>query len=376
MFRKLFIAILLFFALALVVASYGAQLSPSVFWPLGFSGLAFYGLLAVNVFLLFLSVFRPGWYSLIPFLAIALCYQSISNLFSFHLPVKPQNDNLKVMTWNVRNFDLYNWSNNKGTRLKMMEQIRRERPDILCMQEYYTDNSIDFNNTGYLRDSLGMKYFYFRPTAKLTIQPKSKIHKILWKNKPLQQQWGLAIFSRYPITDTGHIHFENSHLNDCIFANVIASGKTYTVYSTHFQSVKLDADDYVTLQALEENAFTSRYSFYKIISKMKHAYKKRGEQVDLVKEHVAQCKHPVLLCGDFNDPPISYSYNQLTENLRDAFVEKGFGVGSTYLHRLSLFRIDYILHSPSLSTHSYYRIKNTLSDHYPVVATFNTNLPQ
>ena len=74
----------------------------------------------------------------------------------------------------------------------------------------------------------------------------------------------------------------------------------------------------------------------------------------------------MILCGDFNDTPLSYTYRQLSRKLTDSFIEKGRGIGNTYIGEFPSFRIDYVLHSPTLYTVGYTREDITLSDHYPI----------
>jgi endonuclease/exonuclease/phosphatase (EEP) superfamily protein YafD len=77
------------------------------------------------------------------------------------------------------------------------------------------------------------------------------------------------------------------------------------------------------------------------------------------------------LCGDFNDTPVSYSYNQLTKNLGDSFTGSGRGLGATYIGRLPSYRIDYILHSEDLTPLNFQVSKIRLSDHYPISCYFS-----
>ena len=68
--------------------------------------------------------------------------------------------------------------------------------------------------------------------------------------------------------------------------------------------------------------------------------------------------------------PVSYTYATAKGNLKDAFVVKGKGFGTTYANRFSIFRIDYTLFDEQLKISSYKTIRKNLSDHYPVVTTF------
>ena len=104
---------------------------------------------------------------------------------------------------------------------------------------------------------------------------------------------------------------------------------------------------------------------------MRLAYLARAEQADLVAASIAASPYPVIVCGDFNDVPVSYTYHTVSQNLQDAFVEKGFGFSPTFVYKFCIFRIDYALLDPSLKVNSYRVVHKDLSDHYPVIVTFN-----
>ncbi|MFW6224447.1 MAG: endonuclease/exonuclease/phosphatase family protein, partial [Bacteroidota bacterium] len=102
--------------------------------------------------------------------------------------------------------------------------------------------------------------------------------------------------------------------------------------------------------------------------KLRHGFMERAQQVDFVSEHIHKSPHPVIVCGDFNDTPMSYAYHTMRNNLKDSFTEAGMGFGKTYGGRAPSYRIDYILHSPTINTLSHERLKVPYSDHFPVFA--------
>jgi endonuclease/exonuclease/phosphatase family metal-dependent hydrolase len=103
--------------------------------------------------------------------------------------------------------------------------------------------------------------------------------------------------------------------------------------------------------------------------RFRDALKKRAKQVEIVTNHILNSPYPVIVCGDFNDSPISYNYRQMRRNLNDAFIEAGAGVGHTYKGFFPSFRIDYILYNQEFKATSYSSPRIVFSDHYPVVAT-------
>jgi endonuclease/exonuclease/phosphatase family metal-dependent hydrolase len=99
-----------------------------------------------------------------------------------------------------------------------------------------------------------------------------------------------------------------------------------------------------------------------ILKRMKFAYTQRASQVEMISEHIRKSQNPHFIIGDFNDPPVSYSYGTLKKGLRDAFVENGFGMGKTYIGIMPNFRIDYILY-PTTFNGQFYNAYKLSSDH-------------
>lgn len=143
------------------------------------------------------------------------------------------------------------------------------------------------------------------------------------------------------------------------------------VYNVHFQSIYLGYEDYAVIDSLEGNQRASWKSMRNILRKIKRAFAKRSWQANALAEHIAEYKGKQILCGDFNDVPVSYTYRKAGGTLTDAYVEKGFGFGTTFANRLSIFRIDYTLLDERLKINSCKIIRKNLSDHYPVITTFS-----
>lgn len=343
---------------------------PVKYWQLAFIGFAFPVVLVVNFFFLLLWIVKRDSFGLISLGAIALTWQFIHATFAVNFNDNNKESGVKVLSWNVKNFDLYNWNKNTETRERMMALIKRENADILCLQEFYTNNQL-FPNMEYLRDTLGYKYMQFFPSVDLKRTPKSKIQKTLWRSGELHQQWGVATFSKYPVVDTGVIDFQNSLTNNCIYTDVSINGKVMRVYNVHFQSIHLGYDDYATIDSLEGNQSAAWAPVKRIMRKMKRAYTKRSQQANAVAESVAAYKGPKILCGDFNDVPVSYTYSTARGSMQDAFIEKSRGFGATFANKLSIFRIDYTFFDGSIRINSYRTIREELSDHYPVAVTFS-----
>jgi len=182
----------------------------------------------------------------------------------------------------------------------------------------------------------------------------------------------IITFSKYPILSSQSIKQEEGH-NFCLINDLLIGGDTVRLFNVHLESVRLKHEDYTFIDELdlkfkeEENL---KEGSMRIFNKLKTAYARRSLQVGLLKEELDRSPYPVILCGDFNDTPCSYTYQALARDKRDAFIERGKGLGNTYAGGLPSLRIDYILFDPSFQAVGFEIGKHKLSDHYPISSTF------
>jgi endonuclease/exonuclease/phosphatase family metal-dependent hydrolase len=353
--RKLIKITLLFLtlisALTLLLAYLSVHVNPEVFWFLGLIGLAYPFLLLANFIFLVYWIIRWKRYFIIPLIAILLGVSHFSNFFQFPFGKGNQaNDNqIKVLTYNVNLFQLYAWTKEPPNHNEIFKFIRDQQPDIVCLQEFYIVNDR-----------------FSELEAKSMLDSNVHIGYILKKES---SAYGMATYSRFPIIKTGQIKFDDS-ANACIFTDLLINTDTIRVYNTHLQSLRLKERNLNFLLSQNYRKESQRMDEIKDISfRYRNALKKRAQQVEKVTNHILNSPHPVIVCGDFNESPISYNYYKMRNYLNDAFVEAGIGVGHTYRNLLPSFRIDYVLYDKSYRANSYSSPRVEYSDHYPVIAT-------
>ena len=348
---------------ALLLSSYlSLYISPELFWPIAFSGLAYPVFLIFNLFfvLFWIGFFKK--YFLLSLITILLGYNQIKTIYNFSGSGSKLSfgNTIKVMTYNVRLFDLYNWRNDssKLTRNAIFGLIDTESADILCLQEYYSGagKGADF------ADTISLKSGYKYRSVELFNKNKAGL------------PYGLAIFSKYPIVKTEKISFANSKVNFCQSCDVRIGKDTIRVLNMHLESIKFGKEDYNFVNEIT-NSTTANEGIKKgstaIIGKMRDAYIKRVSQIETVAEFVKKSPYPVILIGDFNDTPVSYCYKQIENELIDTFVEAGKGFGQTHTQTLPMLRLDYIFHSNELKTVEHKIIDKDYSDHFPVVVSLS-----
>ncbi len=346
------------FIVALCLAYVGVRVSPETFWPLAFFSLAYPFLLLINsAFLLLWFFSKKRRRALIVGATILIGWNTLFNFVQV-IPRAAADDGSRVMSYNVRLFDLYNWSENTKTKDKIVDLFKRENVDILCLQEYF-----DSGEDGYLItvDELLQQTGY------------SGIHDAYSQHTKNDHHFGIATLTNYPILDKGIVPLSNELDNMCIWTDLAMQGDTVRIYNAHLASIHFGAADYAFIQELDAEEHIKDLKVLgdlgRVTNLLQVAFKKRARQVAEIKQHMENCSYPIIYAGDLNDSPTSYAYAQLTENLTDAFISSGSGIGSTYIGVFPSFRIDHIMHSDELESTGYVTLEDQLSDHNAISCT-------
>lgn len=344
-------------AALLVLSHVCSYISPSVLWVASVIALGYPALLLVNFIFILYWLLIKSRALFISLFAVLMGFDNLKTQVQLNLvqtEVPPVADKIKVLNFNARLFDLYKWTGNPRTRDKIFKMVQDEQPDVACFQEFYTSTKPGRNNLDTLRQ----------------LQKATNSHVAYTETLRKTDHWGIATFTSYPIVHKGKILFHEETNNLCIYTDIKVNQDTIRVYNIHFQSNRFKREDYEFLgnpagvPTREEKIAASR----NIIRRLQVGAVKRATQVQMVAKHIAESPHAVIICGDFNDPPASFTYNKISSGLKDAFVQCGWGIGNTYNGLFSVLRIDYIFHSPSMVSTGYRTIRQNLSDHYPIVA--------
>ncbi|MEO5892012.1 MAG: endonuclease/exonuclease/phosphatase family protein [Ferruginibacter sp.] len=337
------------------------------FWMVAVLGLIF-PLLFVIVAIFFIGwLFARSRWCLLSLLAIAVSWQQLSAITGWNtkkdFAIAKTTNTLRVLSWNTSSWG--ETSKNRKTRVDcwpfMLEVVKMQQADVLCFQEFWDsrDSHPKHSNIQAFKD-MGYTHSYFVKTVVELIDHHT----------------GVVILSKYPITDSVQFHYgQDDFAEHLIYADIQFNQQKVRVFTTHLQSVRFEDKEYSAISKIKHTDESGLKDSKTIVKKLKNAYQFRGSQADFVQQKIKESPYPVIVCGDFNDVPNSYTYFTIKGDLQDAFLKKGSGLGRTFQYLFPTLRIDYILAQKSFSVQQFERIKVPYSDHYPVVADLKIGTP-
>ncbi|MBL4861690.1 MAG: endonuclease/exonuclease/phosphatase family protein [Crocinitomicaceae bacterium] len=357
--RTLLLIVTILVSVSLILAYLSPYIHPETSATIQLFGLAYPIIILCHLTLLVIWILLRSKWAIFLGVLVLLGGELHMRTFAWGSGDEQQDEHvIKVLSYNVRLFDRFNIDKGEGdkTKDKIFDYLNKEQPDIACFQEFYhQDQPTSFVTKDSLIGLLEAKDYHERYSHKLSGR----------------QNFGIAIFSKYPMIAKGDIIFPatKKNFNYCIFSDIVVKKDTFRVYNVHMQSIRLQPADYALFE--EENLKTSGNpsNFLSVIEKIKDAYPIRTSQAQKLIDHIKTSPHPVIVCGDFNDTPLSYCYNQFNSILTDAFRNSSFGIGKTYAGKIPAGRIDYIFHSPEIGSNTFKIQKEKLSDHYAILCS-------
>jgi len=314
----------------MLLLSYLLQyVEPKHFAYLSVLSLAVPLLIILNILFVIYWLLKVKKQLILSLLVLIIGYSHVLSLYKFSSSKNIDNENnISIMNYNVRLFNLYDWIPEKDIETQIVSIIKDEQPDIVSFQEYYKHDNVDLSFYKYKYENLS----------------------------GLKVENGQAIFSKYPIVDSGSIDFPDTE-NNAIFADVVKGIDTIRIYNVHLQSSGISTD---VNKLKTEN---SERLFKRVVK----TFKKQQSQAELFLSHKNKSPYKVIVCGDFNNTPYSYVYRKIKGEFIDAFEEAGNGFGRTFDFKYFPVRIDFILVDESFSVNGFKSFSEKLSDHFPIL---------
>lgn len=343
---KLFFWLNIILCLCTLGAYFAPYVNPHQFSLLSFLGLSFPILVLMNMLFVVFWLMVKIKYAGLSFITLACGWAFLKGFIAFNVgQVKPAKQNFSIVSYNISNASKA-YDKVKAVKKEKSENLieflkRFKDEDVVCLQEV----------GGYAYDLI-----------------KKEFND--WNHHKLQR--GAMIMSKHPIFHSGEISF-GTITNSCLWADLIINFDTVRVYSMHLQSNQITKDAEEMINNGNKDNKETWQGVKGILRKYHHYHLIRATQSEMIKLHAKRSPYPVIICGDMNDTPVSYTYAHLSENMNDVFYKRGKGIGTTYNGKIPFLRIDYILSDLCLQPAKFSIIKEPYSDHYPVAALINYN---
>lgn len=260
---------------------------------------------------------------------------------------------LKIMTFNTHFFTTIDHVNVLDKSLDCIDTLGL---GIICFQEFSTSAQ---NNIEKINDRLSsFPYRYMHYTKDSTSDTK----------------YYSAIYSKYKIVNKGYIDFDRIICNS-IYADVLFRNDTVRILNNHLQSNNVSRSDidFISGKVESPSSESSIFRMFTIGKKISVNSGLRESQADSINNLIKRTPYSIVVCGDHNVIPISYTYNRVRGDLQDAFMNCGSWYGYTYKAFSNLLRIDYVFHSDKFETISYSSPNILWSDHKPVIVELKYN---
>lgn len=284
-------------------------------------------LAVINLIFFIFWMIKFKWPFILFIFSILIGYKEWGKLYKFPNNAIPTSTGIKVMSFNVRLFNSFQWIDSKSVPQSIENFISKENPDLICLQEYSKSYSPKFKNYPH--------------------------QYIAASNKNGQN--GLCILSKYPLKNRGRLEFKNSN-NSALYADFYYKKDSIRIYNVHLESLRIN---------LKDTLFTQHHS-QKFVERIQSVMQKQEVQIDQFEKVDQKNKYPTIICTDLNNNAFSSVYKRLKNDRSDAFIYSGNGFGATYKLAYFPFRIDFIFTDQKFKVISFKTHDLALSDHKPI----------
>lgn len=303
---------------------------------------------------------KKWWYSLFLCAIMILTFPQWRRVITINNLVKNQQSakgghksSIKILTFNTHIFN----NHRDNSFEKIAEFIKEYDADIVCLQEFGY-----YHRYGASKQEI-LKFFD-------SIYP----YRHLWfKNQNKWGENGLATFSRYPIIKKKKIEYKSAD-NISIYSDIVIYNDTIRLINNHLESNKLNQEDREIAKRIMADGNSRQEKIdagLKVGSRLVSGAKNRVQQVGAVRNAIEESDYRIIVLGDFNDVPLSYTYNKICGDLQDGYALGGqWGYHWTYNKSAMLFAIDHILVDEGFEVvSSKVHREMKVSDHYPLSCT-------
>lgn len=276
----------------------------------------------------------------IPLVGILPCWSYIMDYSPVSFNGEVPKDCLKILSWNTESMG------GADGMEEAMDYIKNSDADIICLQEANTNYNPDFNQ------------------------------EMAERGYERHQNRSFTLYTRLHILESDTVPCTSLTTNGSQWYRLSDGKKEYLLINNHLESNHLSPElKRKYTDALKNPEYRkAKESGRSIVSHMVEAQRYRGKQARTLRGITEKHKgENIILCGDFNDTPISYTCQHLARGgMKNAFRESGNGISVSYNKKGFWVRIDHIFLSENGESYKTYIDQSiAVSDHYPIISWVN-----
>lgn len=362
-FKTVFYIISLISSVVYLLSAYSIYIPPLRWGLPAVLGLMFPVVLLVQLGVMLLWLLRFRWYRVLPLVGVLLLsWPALRAYFPINVsgtpPLTEGQERIRVLTYNVMGFAFRTHS--PASPNPVLQYIKASGADIVCLQEAYIVPGESQGVTERdIESYLGKEYPY-------------------WHHVPVQPNGGstLVLLSRFPIKKAKRLDIR-SRANGAVAYKLDVNGQEVLLINVHLESFRLTQRDGAEYMSLAKKGDAIKVKSV-LQARFNPVFRMHNRQANYLHELIKKYgRERVIVCGDFNDTPVSYLHQKVGEGLQDAFIESGNGLGWTFSSSVFRVRIDHILCGTAFEPHGAKVDKSAqLSDHYPVITDLAIRKPK
>lgn len=289
--------------------------------------------------------------------SLAIAFPTLWNYSPLHIPYAFLDEDEKARSFTFLTYNVYSFISYTGeypdNQNPTLEFILETNADVVCLQEALLLEAND--RTHITQDQM----------------------RRLSEAYPYVMRSGesMVLLSKFPTEILPMRVDKNLGSGRCEMAafRVTIDGCDITIFDVHLQSFGLTSEDKAAYRELAERPSEEEMGEARVlIDKVADAAQKRARQIETLLGCIKKFGGPnVIVSGDFNDVPCSYSLRRLGDvGLKQVYPRVALGPMVTYYASKFYFRIDHVLYRGCLNPVELTRPKVKTSDHYPQIVTF------
>lgn len=326
-------------------------IAPSEFMPIAYLGLGFPLILVIYLIWIIVLLIFGAWRQLLLLTPTLICIPIMLDTFPINLSKSEADANAKTFKLLTYNVGAFHYRENATSKIANL--IEKEDFDIVCLQEY-----IEFRAKG---DENFKKLFAVYPystVGDMTVDSHNRV----------------VTLSKYKIVKSG-VASKGKGNNRAIYSDVIIGNDTIRVINAHLASNHISNADKQEIDSISHGLKVEKVKdkIHSLDKKVTNNYVIREQMANDIDSVIALTKMKVLVCGDFNDVPVSYVYHKIKgDRMSVANEEMGWGYNYTFRESPFYFCIDHVLYqTDGFDCLNYERVRVPYSDHYPSIAQFS-----